>query len=77
MFLEAARRLGVLPARAAVFEDATVGIVAARAGGFRLAIGIGHGAHAADLLNSGADGVVADLSEVHLAGGRELAKREG
>ena len=77
MFLEAARRLGVLPARAAVFEDATVGIVAARAGGFRLAIGIGHGVHAADLLNSGADGVVADLSEVYLAGGREPAKREG
>ena len=36
MFLEAARRLGVPPRRTVVFEDATAGIAAARAGGFGL-----------------------------------------
>jgi beta-phosphoglucomutase-like phosphatase (HAD superfamily) len=66
MFLEAARRLGVLPARAAVFEDATTGIEAARAGGFGLVVGVGTAAHAAELLRVGADHVVADLSEVRL-----------
>jgi beta-phosphoglucomutase family hydrolase len=34
MFLEAARRLGVLPARSVVFEDATAGVEAGRRGGF-------------------------------------------
>jgi alpha,alpha-trehalase len=33
MFLEAARRLNAPPARAIIFEDATVGIIAARTGG--------------------------------------------
>jgi len=70
IFLEAARRLGVFPARAAVFEDATTGVAAARAGGFGLVVGVGHGTHAADLLESGADHVVTDLSEVHLEGYR-------
>ena len=68
MFLEAARRLGVLPARAVVFEDATTGVAAARAGGFGLVVGVGHGTHAAALLESGADHVVTDLSEVRLEG---------
>src|SRR5690606_2994707 len=39
-FLEAARRLGVPPARMAVVEDATAGVAAGRAGGFGLVIGI-------------------------------------
>ena len=68
MFLEAARRLNVLPARAAVFEDATTGVEAAHAGGFGLVVGIGTAAHAADLLKRGADHVVADLREVRLEG---------
>ena len=41
MFLEAARRLGVAPAHVVVFEDATAGVKAAKAGGFSLVIGVG------------------------------------
>lgn len=40
MLLEAAARLGVSPARAAVVEDATAGIEAAVRGGFGLVIGV-------------------------------------
>jgi alpha,alpha-trehalase len=70
MFLEAARRLGIPPARAAVFEDATAGIVAARAGKFGLTVGVGRGTQAAALIASGADFVVGGLSEVCLEGCR-------
>jgi beta-phosphoglucomutase family hydrolase len=70
MFLEAARRLDVSPARGVVFEDATSGVAAAHAGGFGLVIGIGDGRHATDLLESGADEVVVNLSEVKLKGSR-------
>jgi beta-phosphoglucomutase family hydrolase len=66
MFLEAAHRLGVIPARTVVFEDAAAGIAAARAGGFGLAIGIGGGKHVEALLESGADQVAADFTEVSL-----------
>jgi alpha,alpha-trehalase len=70
MFLEAARRLGVLPACTVVFEDATTGVAAARTGGFGLVIGVGPSTHAAALLESGADYIVSDLTEVHLEGYR-------
>jgi beta-phosphoglucomutase family hydrolase len=66
MFLEAARRLGVPPARAAVFEDATAGVEAGRAGNFGLVIGIGAAEHATALRANGAHAVVADLAEVRL-----------
>jgi alpha,alpha-trehalase len=72
MFLEAARRLGVDPPRAAVFEDATAGVAAGRAGGFGLVIGVGSGAQAAALLANGAGEVVADLGEVSLQGARTV-----
>lgn len=75
MFLEAARRLGVPPMRAVVFEDATAGIVAARAGGFGLVLGVGRDRQAAALLQSGADQVLADLSEVRLRGDRAVPAR--
>lgn len=67
MFLEAARRLNASPTCTAVFEDATAGVEAARAGRFGLVIGVGSAAHALDLLKHGADKVVADLGEVQLA----------
>ena len=73
MFLEAARRLGVFPACAVVFEDATTGVAAARAGGFGLVVGVGHGTQAAALFKSGANHVVTDLSEVRLKGHRASA----
>jgi beta-phosphoglucomutase family hydrolase len=67
MFLEAARRLSASPARTVVFEDATVGVEAARSGDFGLIIGVGVAAHALELLEHGADAIVADLGEVQLA----------
>jgi len=64
MFLRAAARLGVAPARAGVVEDAIAGIAAARAGNFALAIGIDRGGQAEALRAAGADLVVADLALV-------------
>ncbi len=64
MFLEAARRLNASPTRTAVFEDATAGVEAARAGDFGLVVGVGPAARAPDLLKHGADKVVSNLGEV-------------
>jgi len=61
---EAARRLGVPPARAAVVEDATAGIEAAVRGGFGLAVGIDRGNAADALWAAGAHVVVHDLAEM-------------
>jgi beta-phosphoglucomutase family hydrolase len=66
-FLHAAARLGVVPARSAVVEDATSGVAAGRAGGFGLVIGVDRGAGREALLAAGADVVVADLAEVERA----------
>jgi beta-phosphoglucomutase family hydrolase len=63
-FLAAARRLGVEPARAAVFEDATSGVAAGRAGRFGFVVGVDRIGHAADLREHGADVVVGDLAEL-------------
>ena len=70
MFLEAARRLNASPARIAVFEDATAGVEAARAGGFGLVIGVGPAARGPELLKHGADEIVANLGEVQFDGRR-------
>lgn len=63
-FLEAARRLGVGPGEAAVFEDAQAGVAAGRAGGFGLVVGVDRGGQADALRESGADVVVDDLSRL-------------
>jgi beta-phosphoglucomutase family hydrolase len=63
-FLAAAARLGVPPERAAVFEDATSGVAAGRAGRFGCVIGVDRIGHAADLRDHGADRVVGDLAEL-------------
>jgi beta-phosphoglucomutase-like phosphatase (HAD superfamily) len=64
-FLEAARKLGVSPARAVVVEDAIAGIQAARAGGFGLIVGVDHEGRSGDALRTeGADVVVTDLAEL-------------
>ena len=65
-FLEAARRLGTLPARTLVIEDATAGVAAGRAGGFALVIGVDRASQAEALRAHGADVVVADLSELEI-----------
>ncbi|WNZ06670.1 HAD-IA family hydrolase [Streptomyces sp. 11x1] len=71
LFLEAARRLGVPPDRAAVVEDALAGVEAGRRGGFLLVVGVDR-AQGPDtgerLLRHGADLVVGDLGEL-LGGG--------
>jgi beta-phosphoglucomutase family hydrolase len=63
-FLEGARRLGVEPARAAVFEDALAGVEAGRAGGFGCVVGVDRVGQAAALRDHGATIVVADLAEL-------------
>ena len=64
IFLEAARRLGVDPGRAAVVEDALSGVEAGRSGGFALVIGVNRAGQAAELEAKGADLVVSDLGEL-------------
>lgn len=63
-FLEAARRLGVPPKRAAVVEDAMAGVAAGRAGAFGLVIGVAGSDDGAALQANGADIVVKDLAEL-------------
>jgi len=68
-FLEAARRLGVDPRRAAVIEDAMSGVQAGKAGKFGLVIGVSRGGQPQLLEQSGADIVVSDLSELSISNG--------
>jgi beta-phosphoglucomutase len=67
VFVKAAQKLGVLPERCIVLEDAPVGIQAAKAGGMH-AVGVtfvGH--HSAEKLQAaGADLVVPSLEQVNL-----------
>lgn len=65
-FLEAARRLGVAPKRAAVIEDAVSGVTAARRGGFGLVVAIDRARQRRDLEQAGADFVLDDVSELDL-----------
>ncbi len=67
VFLEAARKLGVAPARSAIVEDAIAGVEAGRRGAFGLVIGVDRTGHPGDLWQAGADVVVSDLSEVRVA----------
>ncbi len=63
-FLAGARKLGVEPAAAAVFEDALAGVQAGRAGSFGAVIGVDRVGHADALREHGADVVVQDLAEL-------------
>ncbi|MDI6857392.1 MAG: beta-phosphoglucomutase family hydrolase [Dehalococcoidia bacterium] len=65
--LEAARRLGVSPQRAVIFEDAIAGVQAGRAGGFGLVVGVNRSHEENVLASNGADVEVSDLSEVTIA----------
>lgn len=69
LFLEAARRLGVDPAKAVVIEDAEAGVEAGRRGGFGLVVGIdraGRAGRRAGLEAAGADLVLGDVGELDL-----------
>ena len=75
VFLTAAERVGTAPSRCVVFEDAPVGIRAAKAGGMK-AVGVtfvGH--HPEDALRAeGADLIVPSLREVTVESVRALLK---
>ena len=64
VFLVAAERLGVAPARAAAVEDAISGVASAAAGAFGLVVGVDRGTGAAALVEAGAHLVVDDLDEL-------------
>jgi trehalose 6-phosphate phosphatase len=72
IYLKAAERLGVAPARAVVVEDAIAGVQAGRNGNFGLVIGVARQGNHAVLQENGADAVVSDLREVDLDGGNAL-----
>jgi beta-phosphoglucomutase family hydrolase len=62
VFVEAARMLGVDPARSVAVEDALSGVQSAATGGFALVVGVDRGVGADDLVAAGADVVVDDLA---------------
>jgi beta-phosphoglucomutase family hydrolase len=65
-FLAGARKAGVPPEQAAVFEDATSGVEAGRRGGFGFVVGVNRldDHHGEELRKHGADIVVRDLGEL-------------
>lgn len=63
-FLEAARQLGVEPAKAVVIEDALSGVEAGRRGNFGLVIGVDRHGEGDALRSHGADLVVTDLGDL-------------
>ena len=63
-FLQAAKLLGVAPARAVVIEDAISGVQAGSSGHFGLVIGVARKGNAEELRRHGAHRVVNDLGEL-------------
>jgi HAD superfamily hydrolase (TIGR01509 family) len=63
-FLAGARRIGVEPGQAAVFEDALAGVAAGRAGEFGFVVGVDRVGQADELQARGADVVVTDLAQL-------------
>jgi beta-phosphoglucomutase family hydrolase len=64
-FLQAAKALGVPPARAVIVEDAISGVEAGANGQFGLVIGVARHGNAEELKRHGAHLVVADLDELN------------
>ena len=69
VLLEATRRLGAVPGRSVVVEDAEAGVEAGSRGGFALVIGVDRTGHAEELRRHGADVVVPDLADVAVRNG--------
>ena len=63
VYLKAADALGVLPDRCLVFEDAVVGVQAARAAGMR-AIGVTTSYTASELIEAGAERAIQDFEDL-------------
>jgi len=74
LFVEATRRLGSEPGRAAVFEDAQAGVEAGRRGGFAVVIGVDRRQEGSALREHGADIVVEDLGDLSLVGSGPAAR---
>ncbi|WP_188188120.1 HAD family hydrolase [Nonomuraea sp. SYSU D8015] len=69
LFLEAARRLGLPPARVAVVDAALPGVEAGEKGAFGLVVGVvREGGAAGELRAQGAGVVVSDLGEIEVRG---------
>ena len=66
MYLEAARQLGLPPARIAVLEDAVAAVQAASRGGFGLVVGIDRGEQRTALEGAGAGIVLNDVGELDI-----------
>ncbi|HET8667511.1 MAG TPA: beta-phosphoglucomutase family hydrolase [Terriglobales bacterium] len=66
LFLEIARRLGVQPLRAIVFEDALAGVEAGKRGHFGRVVGIDRGQQSMALHRHGADVVIKSLQDVYV-----------
>ncbi|HDT14042.1 MAG TPA: trehalose-phosphatase [Candidatus Aminicenantes bacterium] len=73
IFLEAAKRLGVEPGEAIVFEDAISGIRAGKKGGFGCVVGVARKDDAPALRSNGADAVITSFAQIHFP----LAPRSG
>ena len=69
VLLEAIRRLGAVPQRSVVIEDAEAGVEAGRRGNFALVIGVDRTGHTEELRRHGADVVVPDLADVSVRKG--------
>lgn len=63
-FLAGAKLVDATPAQCVVFEDATSGVAAGRAGNFGYVVGVDRVDHAQALLENGATVVVQDLAEL-------------
>ena len=66
LYLEVARRLGVEPSHAILFEDALAGVEAGKRGGFRCVVGVDHGQQSTALSRHGADIVIKSLRDVYV-----------
>ena len=66
LYLEVARRLGVEPSHAILFEDALAGVEAGKRGGFRCVVGIDHDQQSTALSRHGADVVIKSLRDVYV-----------
>jgi len=64
ILLAACELLGVLPEQAVAFETSPAGVAAARAGGFRLVVGVDSSTRTHELRDQGADLVVSGLAEL-------------
>ncbi len=76
MFLEAARRLGVEPARCIVVEDALAGVDAAIRGNIGLVVAVARHDNGRAMRAHGADIVVSDLAEVSIVSDRADPSRD-